>query len=655
VDPVTIESEMPTIDNTNDFAQIRLRKARRRCPDHLTLAWAQLVKTFTKKVVSASNMAEREVAMTQLLILPNIFLPANLALRTIDRHLHLQTAPPEKQRSPADRTDDEIKRLSRHIENLAADYQIRTAMKCVQSDGIVNATLQEIAIKIKAKFVEKSPDEAQGHAENEAETSPSLPASSLFGSSTIQNAIARQSKQAATAVDGWTRALILQATQYDASIIDDLDVICSLICRNELGKAMHYIRMGRAVAIPKNDTDIRPIIMSSIFAKIAGTAAMITAGIKTTPYQYALTHPNGAQRIYHKVARLHANGKAVWRFDLTNAFNEVKRSDVRRILKHDALRNYFDAICAPTADIAVFGRENDHILIPFEEGLRQGDAVSCFFFCTILDEALKIIGARHPMVFAFVDDITLAVDPKDLDDAYATVAEAVRHVRLRLNEAKCRSSTPGSLNNETFPILGGDLHETSSFVDSYLKKMDRWFGRLARVQVHPALHFTLLRISGSAKIRYVTQILKPEYVRPIAVRFNELVYATLENILGVRPTPPAVHDVHGAGIPDYASNLHNLYDTSKREAETGFITHLPKLVTNCFEDKAAGENDVQDLERPTGDPHQGDYLFYKHGAINPAHFVTALALRLGCLPPSMQWCTPTTCACGSFIKDVRQV
>jgi hypothetical protein len=163
-----------------------LRKARRRCPDHLTLAWAQLVKTFTKKVVSASNMAEREVAMTQLLILPNIFLPANLALRTIDRHLHLQTAPPEKQRSPADRTDDEIKRLSRHIENLAADYQIRTAMKCVQSDGIVNATLHEIANKIKAKFVEKSPDEAQGHAETE--TSPSLPASSLFGSSTIQNA-----------------------------------------------------------------------------------------------------------------------------------------------------------------------------------------------------------------------------------------------------------------------------------------------------------------------------------------------------------------------------------------------------------------------------------------------------------------------------------
>jgi hypothetical protein len=268
---------------------------------------------------------------------------------------------------------------------------------------------------------------------------------------------------------------------------------------------------------------------------------------------------------------------------------------------------------------------------------------------------LKIIGARHPLVFAFVGDITLAVDPKDLDDAYATVAEAVRHVRLRLNEAKCKSSTPGSLNDETFPILGGDLHETRSFVDSYLKKMDRWFDRLARVQVHPALHFTLLRISGSAKIRYITQILRPEYVRPIAVRFNELVYATLENILGVRPTPPAVHDVHGAGIPDYASNLHNLYDTSKREAETGFITHLPKLVTNCFEDKAAGENDVQDLERPTGDPHQGDYLFYKHGAINPAHFVTALAIRLGCLPPSMQWCTPTTCACGSYIKDVRQV
>ena len=92
VDPVTVESEMPSIDDANDFAQIRLRKARRRCPDHLTLAWAQLVKTFTKKVASASNMDERELAMTQLLILPNIFLPANLALRTIDRHLHLQTA-----------------------------------------------------------------------------------------------------------------------------------------------------------------------------------------------------------------------------------------------------------------------------------------------------------------------------------------------------------------------------------------------------------------------------------------------------------------------------------------------------------------------------------------------------------------------------------
>jgi hypothetical protein len=122
--------------------------------------------------------------------------------------------------------------------------------------------------------------------------------------------------------------------------------------------------------------------------------------------------------------------------------------------------------------------------------------------------------------------------------------------------------------------------------------------------------------------------------------FGVRLHAAANRIVDVEIPKEHLHDVAGAGFPDYVQAAPELYSHSREMALGGSDDAIPCMLT------------TNSLLRSAEGLVQADaaYLFFtdttRHTRLTPTMFQLALAIRLNTLPRSLQReCLPYTCAC----------
>ena len=223
-----------------------------------------------------------------------------------------------------------------------------------------------------------------------------------FDTAFVQDTLRHMSQQSATCIDGWSSKLLQQAIECNATIAGDIGTIMAWMTDGQFGPlVMNILRLGRAVAIPKQDGSdgVRPITVSSFFSKLIGSLILRRTKPHCSAHQYAVNIQRGAERIVHLARSAFDDGMGIIRIDIANAFNCAQRSLIDRLLRgsHPDILQYFHMMYGPSAQLAVYGPQQIQF-IQFEEGVRQGDAFSAYFFCLLMDQVLVEVKRACPAV-----------------------------------------------------------------------------------------------------------------------------------------------------------------------------------------------------------------------------------------------------------------
>jgi hypothetical protein len=682
--------ETHVVSTLDQFIELKFSSTRDRCPPTCAGQWASIVKGASAKVVLASNATERDEAMMKLLLLPHAFLPRAVATRRVESHL--KSGRPFDQSSKVSsetRTDCADTRLARAVTRLAEDYKMRAAVKLIQNvseQHTADINFEEKVTLLRKKFIEPFAP---------VRLDP-LVAVLPFEAVYVTKAIERQSKQAAKAIDGWSRELLVQATHADPSILDDIAAIAQFMLEGLFGDLIvQCLTAGRLVGIPKAEGGIRPIVVSSIWPKLVGTMCLLRSGTTCSPWQYAVGKKEGAAEIIHKLRAAIDGGKAVIKLDICNAFNETKRNVVSDALAHEdpVLKAYFRCMCAPESTMVVFGPEKSYQTIVMREGMRQGDAPSSLLFCKAMQACLCNIAEINDggNVFAYMDDLHIVCEPECVKIRVQQCVEIITKQGFRVNVGKSRAMIPAGVlipddvplhdtpvdqddgdmgndaerenihfivrgDNNPFVALGADLNESDAFMELQIVKVKSWFKKVKQVDLHPCLVFTILRICGAPRILYACQAMPPNYTAKLARCFDEECVSCLNDLVGFQVHTTMLHDTAGAGIPDYPANAKALFDNKQDAVATGATNVLPvQLVTNSLATAEQQGTLNEELRLATGGRyHQGEYLFHRKNALTPMEFIVALAMRLNGIPKQLDM-LPTTCRCGVPLRNSNEM
>jgi hypothetical protein len=319
----SISAIVSGITTAEQFAQFRKFKSRSSCPNAAIPAWATLVLQHCKDVNRATSPEQKDKALIALQLLPTLFLPSGANHHRISHHLHTGTPfNVNNQRHFTESTTDDRERLTKTVTRLAYDFKIRQAVNLMQT---VAETGDEIPFGekvdlLRAKFIQREDPLTDTPRET------TIP----FNAIAVRKAIKSMPSNAANCIDGWSPSLLRQAISAMPQVADEIGYIASQINNSQFGTlAMDIIRAGRLVAIPKPTGGIRPITVSSFFAKLTGALIWTKTRPRCSRFQYAIGKKRGCERIIHATRQALVDHKAIISIDVVNAFNHASRARIQ--------------------------------------------------------------------------------------------------------------------------------------------------------------------------------------------------------------------------------------------------------------------------------------------------------------------------------------
>jgi len=133
-----------------------------------------------------------------------------------------------------------------------------------------------------------------------------------------------------------------------------------------------------------------------------------------------------------------------------------------------------------------------------------------------------------------------------------------------------------------FKILGANV--TNDFVEfnrQQMRRNDKFFEILRRIDVHPHLAYTLLRLCGSPRISYYCSVTPPQHAAQVVREFQRQLTERARQIFQFQLTDAMLYLSEALGLPDYITNSAELYEYSQLHTfnqEQAKIANKPLLV-----------------------------------------------------------------------------
>ena len=525
--------------------------------------------------------------------------------------------------------------------------------------------------------------------------------------SAIIETVKRMNKHSATAIDGWHRNILMTALVVDSSIAEDLGNIVAMIASSHTTRedyentpfvhfdrdTMDMVRAGRLVGIQKPEGGLRPIVIGSFLAKLTGSAILRRCGAQSIPDQYAINCPNGTKVIGHKVREYYLEkGKAIIKLDLTNAYNSAVRKKIVQQMIAEGLDKdlicYFNTMYQPTSKLFIIGRNQQYETIESDEGIRQGDGPSSYFFCLVMRLARDKIVAKYPNIdkvhnMGYMDDTTLAVDPEIAEEVTLAAIEAFESCGFEVNREKSAilsknhfmlnnnnnnnnnksedSATPSPSfpipvadPNQQFKMLGINITNNFDEYNSIIKeRINTFFDILGNINVHPEILHLILHLCGKPKLLYYCETTPPQYGKEIVELFDEKAKQAFARLIDVKDAtlikPEILYDRFGGNLPWYSKHHETLYNNCVATALTGgrMQNNIQGLLIS---------SDLQNFKSPECShdrlwTHWLNPSSTKMNQLAPFEYTTALAIRCGLAPDLIvsKMGTAVRCNCNSMI------
>ena len=326
------------------------------------------------------------------------------------------------------------------------------------------------------------------------------------------------------------------------------------------------------LALPKSDTDVRPIGLTGVYRKLIVSFALRHVHTATesfiSPNQYGMSK-HGTEIVIHTVRSLmEANPHFdVFAMDASNAFNRVSRLSALSTIKEHfpSVFNLILRLYGANTNLWFHGLDSGICSIVSSEGSIQGDAAGTWFFVVALQPLLSglqtILGNSGSSLF-FVDDGTLVGDPAILTRAIDYLIQQGPRYGFHLNLAKCsylvgRTSTTVDFTPLTqlglvdsiihqHPVKGGNANAygfklLGSFIGSecyihtqlaeYLAQCTSQFQLLSSTISDLQQRLLLFRVSFIHKIDHLFRTLPPHLSYELVGGYNTILRRFMSNFL----------------------------------------------------------------------------------------------------------------------------
>lgn len=340
-------------------------------------------------------------------------------------------------------------------------------------------------------------------------------------------------------------------------LITSLCDFISIISSGEVPMDVRPIFFGATlIALRKKCGGIRPIAIGNVWRRL--TAKIICFRIRDSvntflsPHQLGVCVPYGAEAAVH-AARIyfsshHPRPKAVVKLDFRNAFNELNRDAMLKVIQKDfpLIYHYVFQCYSQPSDLFL----GDDIILS-QRGVQQGDPLGPALFAITLQSIVNSITTE--LNLWYLDDGTIADDPDLVLSTLLNIRDASSEIGLHLNFSKCEVSflnvpqdqndalysrfmdlAPGIrfMTSDSAYLLGSAISTEAlrSLLIEKISKLEFFFSRLSSISAHSA--FYLLRASFSIpRLMYFLRCSPSWREESLLQSYDCVLQAGLESIL----------------------------------------------------------------------------------------------------------------------------
>jgi hypothetical protein len=347
-----------------------------------------------------------------------------------------------------------------------------------------------------------------------------------FSEEDINATVVKTKSTSAAGPDGLSYRFMKQLS-ISPSWITALTFYINSLARGDLATPLRdYVGCARLVAIPKNQTTVRPIAIGNALRRVL-SALTLRKNIEEIMNELGMRQLGtnvscGVEAMYHlfeeAVSQI-TDGESVFKADFSNAFNNVSRQVLYDaiVARYPSLKNYFTLCYAlPITLYSTFGN------IKSQSGVHQGDPLGGTLFCIVLEEFMRSTGRRLED-FAYFDDLFIKGKNRDLIDWVDCVAKTGPKYGLLLQLEKSKwvgLVVPPSLSDKG---IVGELPDTTSLLrapvgsvahvdESMLVIVKTWRNTVMKILkiMDPQTAFLLLRwCLGGSKFSYHCRVTPP--------------------------------------------------------------------------------------------------------------------------------------------------
>jgi uncharacterized C2H2 Zn-finger protein len=457
---------------------------------------------------------------------------------------------------------------------------------------------------------------------DESEDPPGL----VITAGAVEKELRGLKKGVASGWSGWTNQALQAIFLSDETVSESCEKLAKFFNKclsGEINKGViHLFGTSRSVLIPKPDKTVRPIgigeALYRLMGRIISGLVQIDIGEQLLPLQFAVGVKGGGE-IVARIAQLHydTEGLALLRFDVSNAFNELRRSHI-----WNGLHTYCPGLCklfrtfyGSPSDLRRTGGE---LVGRCQTGVKQGDALGGIYFCcgghaavTLplqqeLDAAMIRYSDKNKSapnisyIAKFSDDGYLGAPIEVAEEMSSAAVRIYADAGLRIKASKSEITgrsidTSYDTSRCCFPPAVGGMKVVGcpigspAYVTEYMQeKVNKLTAPLQTlVHVDTQAAYILTHKCVNQRLSYLSRILEGDFLEPIYQTFDYAVTDTIATLVD-SPSCSGVDTVHklrclpqkhgGLGMIAYMSVEGEKGKYKSRELTEKFVhTYMPLM------------------------------------------------------------------------------